>query len=88
LIRNTLNSFRKVAKIDASVVLILPIKPLEVKKLELEIDSEEIKLLHGDWVEFKQTLTECKWKIQGLWIEHVHSSLGRLILHASSVPLN
>ena len=88
LIRNTLNSFRKVAKIDASVVLILPIKPLEVKKLELEIDSEEIKLLHGDWVEFKQTLTESKWKIQGLWIEHVHSSLGRLILHASSVPLN
>jgi len=88
LIKNTLNSFRDVATDDATVVLILPIQPLEVKKLQLEINSQEINLLHGDWNDFKQLLYDCKWSIQGLWIEHVHSSLGRLILHASSVPLS
>jgi len=88
LIKNTLNSFRDVATDDATVVLILPIQPLEVKKLQLEIDSQEINLLHGEWNDFKHMLNDCKWNIRGLWVEHVHSSLGRLILHASNDPLN
>ena len=84
LIKNTLNSFRDVATDDATVVLILPIQPLEVKKIQLEIDSQEINLLHGEWNDFKLMLKGCKWNIQGLWVEHVHASLGRLILHASN----
>jgi tRNA (guanine10-N2)-dimethyltransferase len=88
LIRNTLISYRDVASEDATIVLILPIKPPQVKKLELQSDSDEIILLHGEWDEFKQLLSECNWRIEGLWVEHVHSSLGRLILHASNVPLN
>ena len=88
LIKNTLNSFRDVATDDATVVLILPIQPLEVKKLQLEIDSQEINLLHGEWNDFKLMLKDCKWNIQGIWVEHVHASLGRLILHASNGLLN
>ena len=88
LIKNTLNSFRDVAADDAAVVLILPIQPLEVKKLQLEINSQEINLLHGEWNDFRQMLNDCKWNIRGLWVEHVHASLGRLILHASNGPLN
>ena len=88
LIKNTLNSFRDVATDDATVVLILPIQPLEIKKIQLDLESDEINLLHGEWNDFKQILYDCKWSIKGIWIEHVHSSLGRLILHASSVPLS
>ena len=86
LIENTLHSFRDVANDDATIVLILPIHPLQEKRLELDEDSEDIKLLHGEWTKFKQMLKNGKWTIKGIWVEHVHSSLGRLILHASSVP--
>jgi len=88
LIKNTLTSFHDVARNDATIVLILPIQPLEIKKHQLEIDSQEINLLHGEWNKFKQMLTGCNYEIEGLWVEHVHSSLSRLILHASNVPLN
>jgi tRNA G10 N-methylase Trm11 len=84
LIRNTLNSFRDIASNDATIVLILPIHPLKESKLEVKQDSDEIILLHGEWRDFQKLLVECNWKVEGLWIEHVHSSLGRLILHASN----
>lgn len=84
LIRNTLNSFRDIANNDATIVLILPIHPLKENKLEVKQDSDEIILLHGEWRDFQKLLAECNWKVEGLWIEHVHSSLGRLILHASN----
>ena len=84
LIRNTLKSFHDIASYDATIVLILPIHPLKDNKLEVKQDSDEIILLHGEWRDFQKLLAECDWKVEGIWIEHVHSSLGRLILHASN----
>ena len=58
------------------------------RAMNLLDNIEAIKLLHGEWGEFKEMLTQSGWNIEGRWVEHVHSSLSRLILHASIVPLN
>ena len=86
LIKNTLLSFRDIAHQDAKMVLIIPLKQTEIQKIKPLDDSQEIDLLHGNWRDFKEMLIESGWNIEGRWIEHVHSSLSRLILHASIVP--
>ena len=51
-------------------------------------DTSEIELLHGQWDELNQLLSDCGAAMIGQWKEHVHGSLSRLILLASIAPLN
>ena len=86
LIRSVLRSARKVAASDADLVLILPMHPFgELPDEALESDAL-VELLHGQWNDIQSTFTETGWHINQRWVEHVHASLGRLILHATIVP--
>ena len=78
LISNTIDSMRKVIAERAKLVLIIPIKPNE--------SDDDIQLLHGDWNEFVSMMGRSGAKIIGLWQEHVHASLARLILLATIAP--
>ena len=86
LLKNTLLSINQVCSNDANLVLILPIKPIKIDYNNQLKDESSIKLLHGNWDDFKTILTTSGWNIKGKWSEHVHSSLSRLILHATIVP--
>lgn len=81
LISKTLQSARAIISDDAKLVLIVPIIPDRN-------DTGEIELLHGQWDELNQLLSDCGTTIIGQWKEHVHGSLSRLILLASIAPLN
>lgn len=81
LISKTLQSARAITSDDAKLVLIVPIIPDKN-------DTGEIELLHGQWDELNQLLSDCGATIIGQWKEHVHGSLSRLILLASIAPLN
>jgi tRNA (guanine10-N2)-dimethyltransferase len=81
LISKTLQSARAIISEDAKLVLIVPIIPDKN-------DTGEIELLHGQWDELNQLLTDCGTTIVGRWKEHVHGSLSRLILLASIAPLD
>ncbi len=83
LVENTLKSFREVSHHEAKVVLILPLNPTAIQKNTALDDSQKVDLLHGDWNDFTKMILHNGWKIEGRWVEHVHSSLSRLILHAS-----
>jgi len=86
LLKNTLKSVYEVCTEDANLVLILPIKPIKTEQNKQLIDESLIELLHGDWNDFTTMLRTSGWKIKGRWSEHVHSSLSRLILHATISP--
>jgi hypothetical protein len=43
-------------------------------------------LLHGDWQGIEHALRSAHWSVQSRWVEHVHASLSRLILHATVAP--
>ena len=81
LISKTLQSARAIISDDAKLVLIVPIIPDKN-------DTGDIKLLHGQWDELNQLLSDCGAAMIGQWKEHVHGSLSRLILLASIAPLN
>ena len=81
LISKTLQSARAIISDDAKLVLIVPIIPDKN-------DTGEIELLHGQWDELNQLLSDCGATMIGQWKEHVHGSLSRLILLASIAPLN
>ena len=81
LISKTLQSARAIISDDAKLVLIVPIIPDKN-------DTGEIELLHGQWDELKQLLTDCGTTMIGQWKEHVHGSLSRLILLLSIAPLD
>ena len=81
LIGKTLQSARMVVSDNAKLVLIVPIIPDKD-------DTGEIELLHGQWGELKQLLSDCGSTITGQWKEHVHGSLSRLILLVSIAPLD
>ena len=86
LIRAVLNSSYNVSGPDSNFVLIVPIHPFgEHSDEELPLDSE-IQLLHGKWATLQSCFEETGWRVVGQWVEHVHASLGRLILHAAIVP--
>ena len=71
---------------DANLVLILPIKAIKIDNYNQLKDDSLIELLHGDWGGFTAMIANSGWDIKGLWSEHVHSSLSRLILHATISP--
>jgi len=86
LIRAVLNSSHNVSGPDSNFVLIVPIHPFgEHSDEELPLDAE-IQLLHGKWATLQSCFEETGWRVVGQWVEHVHASLGRLILHAAIVP--
>lgn len=86
LIQAVLNSSSSVAGPGAHFVLIVPIHPYgEHGDEALPVDAP-IHLLHGEWHDLEACFEQTGWKIEGRWVEHVHASLGRLILLASSVP--
>ena len=69
------------------LVLILPIHPLGERPDEALSHDEEVDLLHGEWPEvLEHALSNAEWSVQGRWVEHVHASLSRLILHATVAP--
>lgn len=86
LIDAVLKSSFQVAQNDAGFVLIVPIQP-HADQLDEQIEEEqEIELLHGSWQSLRETFAANGWMIEGRWVEHVHASLSRLIVHASIAP--
>jgi tRNA G10 N-methylase Trm11 len=81
LIGKALQSAREIISDDAKLVLIVPIIPDKNP-------TGEIELLHGQWDELNQLLSDCGTTVTGQWKEHVHGSLSRLILLASIAPLD
>ena len=86
LLEGVLNSARSVAERNASLVLILPIHPLGEHPDESIASTHEISLLHGQWSDVELSLRHSGWDVKALWVEHVHASLSRLILHATVAP--
>jgi len=86
LLESTLVSVRELCSKNSRLVLILPIKPIKIDLNNQINDDSLINLLHGDWKDFTTMLRTNGWEIKGKWGEHVHSSLSRLILHATIVP--
>ena len=86
LIEAVLLSSRKVASKKAGLVLILPMHPFGEFPDESLKENAEFDLLHGEWSEIEDTFAKTGWRINNRWVEHVHASLGRLILHAAIVP--
>ena len=86
LLEKVLLSAKSIANEQAGLVLILPIHPFGERPDEGLSDHEEVALLHGKWPEVVAALNNAEWAIQGRWVEHVHASLSRLILHATVAP--
>jgi tRNA (guanine10-N2)-dimethyltransferase len=86
LLESVLTSAHEVAQAGAGLVLILPIHPMGEHPDEPIPNAAGINLLHGDWQGIERALTNAYWSIQNRWVEHVHASLSRLILHATVAP--
>ena len=86
LIRAVLESSYSVAATDAHFVLIVPIHPFGEHAEEALPEDATVELLHGQWSELEACFEQTGWRLLGRWVEHVHASLGRLILHAVIVP--
>ena len=86
LIRAVLESSHSVAASDAHFVLIVPIHPFGEHAEEALPEDASVELLHGQWDELQACFEQTGWRLLGRWVEHVHASLGRLILHATIVP--
>ena len=86
LIRAVLESSHSVAGENAHFVLIVPIHPFGEHADEPLPPQAKVELLHGEWSELEACFEQAGWRLLGRWVEHVHASLGRLILHAVIVP--
>lgn len=86
LIRAVLESAHSVAGENAHFVLIVPIHPFGEHADEPLPPQAKVELLHGEWSELEACFEQAGWRLLGRWVEHVHASLGRLILHAVIVP--
>ncbi|MDG1558546.1 MAG: hypothetical protein P8R03_03410, partial [Candidatus Poseidoniaceae archaeon] len=86
LLESVLTSAHEVAHTGAGLVLILPIHPMGEHPDEPVPSRADINLLHGDWQGVERALGNAHWSVQDRWVEHVHASLSRLILHATVAP--
>ena len=86
LIEAVLESSRQVAQAHAAFVLIVPIQSHADQLDEAIQDEATIELLHGNWHTLSNAFAATGWRIQGRWVEHVHASLSRLIVHAVIAP--
>ena len=86
LLKNVLDSAHEVAVDGAGLVLILPIHPMGEHPDEPIPSGADVNLLHGDWQGIEHALRSAHWSVQSRWVEHVHASLSRLILHATVAP--
>lgn len=86
LLERVLESSTRVAASNAGLVLILPIHPMGEHPDAPLKQTDSIDLLHGTWKETERALSIAGWSIQAKWVEHVHASLSRLILHATIAP--
>lgn len=86
LIRAVLESAHSVAGENAHFVLIVPIHPFGEHADEPLPPEAKVELLHGEWSVLEACFEQAGWRLLGRWVEHVHASLGRLILHAVIVP--
>lgn len=86
LLQRVLDSSSKNAAKDAGLVLILPIQPMTDRPDDALLDTESVDVLHGTWQETAQALSDAGFIIQARYVEHVHASLSRLILHATIAP--
>ena len=86
LLKNVLDSAHEVAVNGAGLVLILPIHPMGEHPDEPIPSGADVNLLHGDWQGIEHALRNAHWSVQNRWVEHVHASLSRLILHATVAP--
>ncbi|MDA8615583.1 hypothetical protein N9L27_02010 [Candidatus Poseidoniales archaeon] len=86
LLKNVLDSAHEVAVDGAGLVLILPIHPIGEHPDEPIPSGADLNLLHGDWQGIEHALRNAHWSVQNRWVEHVHASLSRLILHATAAP--
>ena len=86
LLQHVLASAREVAADDAGFVLILPLKPMTPHpETAVDLDAN-LPLLNGEWHEMLATVEACGWLVQAGYVERVHRSLSRLILHARCAP--
>ena len=88
LLTKTLTSAHQVASIEANLVLIVPINSIPSQINTSLEDNSPIELLHGEWKSLQQLMKLSGWQIKNRWVEHVHGSLSRLVIHAEYVPLN
>ena len=85
LLQKTLFSVNSVIHHNAEMVLILPITPMEIFA-HSGFSEEDIVPLHGSFEHMKQMLEHTHWMIRGMFVERVHKSLSRLVLHAKFSP--
>ena len=86
LLEQVLRSAREVAAEDAGFVLILPLHPMVPHpETAIELDNN-LPLLNGDWHDMMAIVRACGWVVQAGYVERVHRSLSRLILHARCAP--
>ncbi|RZD49213.1 MAG: hypothetical protein CXT67_10200, partial [Methanobacteriota archaeon] len=88
LLTKTLTSAHQVAFNEASLVLIVPINSMPAQINSALDNNSQVDLLHGDWHSLQQLMKSSGWQIKNRWIEHVHGSLSRLVIHAKYVLLN
>ena len=86
LLAACLRSARDIAAETAAFVLILPVHPLDPHPDD-EVNLEEaLPLLRGTWTDMKALIAEAGWHLHSGYVERVHRSLSRLILHARCAP--
>ena len=84
LLKKTLISAREV--VDGGLVLILPTEARsELLNRPLE-PSERPSLKHYTWNTIDAMLEDANWCYKNAWYVSVHGSLGRVIVHATTVP--
>ena len=88
LLTKTLTSAHKVASSDANLVLIVPINSMPAQINSPLTDNSKVELLHGDWNSLQQLMKLSGRVIKNRWVEHVHGSLSRLVIHSGFVPLD
>ena len=88
LLTKTLTSAHKVASSDANLVLIVPINSMPAQINSPLTDNSQVELLHGDWDSLQQLMQLSGWVIKNRWVEHVHGSLSRLLIHSEYVLLD
>ncbi len=88
LLTKTLTSAHQVASSDANLVLIVPIDSMPAQINHPLADDSQVELLHGDWDSLQQLMKLSGWIIKNRWVEHVHGSLSRLVIHSEYVPLD
>ena len=88
LLTKTLTSAHRVASNDANLVLIVPINSMPAQINSPLTDNSQVELLHGNWDSLQKLMKLSGWVIKNRWVEHVHGSLNRLVIHSEYVPLD